>query len=209
MSTRNRLGRGLTVWIAAGSLIPTLAAAGVGSPAYRTGPSSAPARQIALDYLQADAARLGVTPADLAEVAVTDEVRTAHNGVTHVYVRQRVHEVEVDGTEMGVHVDALGRVFHVTGRPIAQLAERATASPRFPLLTADEAVAAAARALGIAHSVGLDLVEPGAGADQRTVFSGGTVSEESPNSACTRPRNATRGWATVRRSGWRGICRSR
>src|SRR5690606_4093022 len=72
-----------------------------------------------------------------------------------------------------------GRVFHVTGRPIAQLAERATASPRFPLLTADEAVAAAARALGIAHSVGLDLVEPGAGADQRTVFSGGTVSEES------------------------------
>jgi extracellular elastinolytic metalloproteinase len=48
-----------------------------------------PAADVARDYLQRQAAALGLTAADISDVAVSDSVVSAHTGVTHVYLRQR------------------------------------------------------------------------------------------------------------------------
>ncbi|KAB2955831.1 MAG: hypothetical protein F9K18_13470, partial [Thermoanaerobaculia bacterium] len=174
-STRSPLG--LAALVAAGALLPTLAAAGPVRPAYRTAPSAAPAREIARAYVVADAARLGAGAVDFAEIAVTDEVRTARNGVTHVYLRQTVNGLQVDGAELGVHVDRAGRVFHVTGRPVAALTQRAAESRSFPLLTPEEAIEAAVRAVGLGTVERLDLLEVGGGAERAAVLANAAISE--------------------------------
>ena len=173
---RSRLG--LAALVAAGALLPTLAAAGPVGPVYRTAPSDAPAREVAVGYLLADAARLGVGTGDLAELAVTDEVRTRHNGATHVYLRQTVDGLEVDGTELGVHVDRLGRVFHVTGRPVAGLAERAAESRSFPVLTPEEAIEAAVADVGLGEVRRLDLVEVRGGLERSALLANPEISEQ-------------------------------
>jgi len=152
-------------------------AAAVAPVRHLTAPSTAPALEIATGFLQGHAERFGVAAADLAEAAATDAVRSAHNGATHLYFRQRVNGLEVDGAELAVHVDRAGRVFHATGRPVAGLAERAAATRAFPLLSPEEAVAAAARALGLDDRAELELLEAPAGIDRRSRFASPAISE--------------------------------
>ena len=136
-------------------------------------PAELAQRRTVSDYLTARAAAgdLGVSVADVADLAVTDQYRTEHNGVSHLYLRQKIEGLEVDGTEYGVHLDRRGQVFYTAGSFVDRLAERAAESIRTPFLTADEAVVAAAGALGLGEVDGLDLVSSDPEArDQRAVF---------------------------------------
>ncbi|KAB2955833.1 MAG: hypothetical protein F9K18_13480, partial [Thermoanaerobaculia bacterium] len=142
------------------------------------GDAPASARSLALADLARQAPAAGLVAGDLAGVVVTDEVRTGHNGVTHVYFRQRVHGLEIDGAEMGIHVDRAGRVFHRTGSFVADAAARAAEVPGFPLLGPDEAVVAAAGHLGLAPVAGLALVASPGGAERAAVFANDAVSED-------------------------------
>ncbi len=159
--------------------LPTAVAAGVTPANYFTAPSDAPARNIALTYLDDAAAELGLDAGDVADVAVTDLVVSPHNGVTHVYLRQRVHGLEIDGAEMGLHVDRSGRIFHRTGAFVPAVAARAAGTAGFPALAPEEAVRAAARRLALRGSeADLALVESAGGFDRRTVFASPELSEE-------------------------------
>ncbi|MGH9363508.1 MAG: hypothetical protein ACRD2T_16480, partial [Thermoanaerobaculia bacterium] len=62
------------------------------------------ATDTALRHLAAEREALGLTEADLADVAVTDEVASGHTGVTHVYLRQRFQGIEVFGANANVNV---------------------------------------------------------------------------------------------------------
>jgi extracellular elastinolytic metalloproteinase len=141
-------------------------------------PTPAAARLIALDDLARHAADFGVSAGDVAEAAVTDVVPTAHNGVTSVYLRQRVNGLEIDGAEAGIHLDARGRVFYRTGRLVSDVSSRAAEAPSFPLLTADQAVLAAASKLGLAQVNSLTPVRIGTGADRAVTFVNRGLSEE-------------------------------
>jgi hypothetical protein len=178
MARRAHTRYGVTTLFVVGSLVPALAVAGVAKPDFRTPPSEAPARQIALTYLAADAAAVGASAADLAEAVVTDEVRTAHNGVTHVFLKQSIHGLRVDGSELGVHVDRQGRVFQVTGRAVAGLAEVASQLRSDPLITPEEAIDAAARSVGQRPVTALDVVETRPGVELGAVFANEAVSGE-------------------------------
>ena len=102
-----------------------------------------------------------------------------HNGVTHVYLRQRVNGLEIDGAEMGIHIDRLGRIFHRTGAFVRAAGERAAATPALPALTPDMAVRAAARELGLrGREAELAVVDSAGGFDLRTVYSSPELSEE-------------------------------
>ncbi len=140
----------------------------------------AAAQAIAFGYLQtqADAGALGASAADLADLAITDQYRTRHNGITHFYLKQRVHGLEVDGTEYGVHVDRHGKVLFAGGSFVAELARRADETLSAPSISADEAVIAAAARLGLGAVNGLDLLEAEAGSrEQKAVFANPAVSE--------------------------------
>ena len=96
------------------------------------GANAADPLDVALGYLDKNAEELGVTSADVADVAVTSQYRSSHNGVTHVNLNQRVEGLEVFGAHVTVNVAADGRVDlrRRQPRPARRTVRRARASPR-------------------------------------------------------------------------------
>ena len=162
---------GAILALAATAIGPTLAATSAR-------PTLAAARTIALDDLARHAADFGVAAPDVAGAAVTDVVPTRHNGMTSVYLRQQINGLGIDGAEAGIHIDSRGRVFYRTGRLVADVAARAAETPSFPLLTADEAVLAAAAKLGLPKVGNLTPIHFGSGADRAVTFVNHRLSEE-------------------------------
>ena len=114
------------------------------SPAQAARP---PAVGWALTQLAADRPRLGLTEQDLADPLVTNAYTDAHNGVSHVYLRQRHQGLEVVGSEMGLHFTRQGQPLHQTGSFVPRLA--AAVRSTVPVLTPVAATTAAARRLGL------------------------------------------------------------
>ena len=178
-NTQNRWTCGITLALAAALLLPVAAAAGVTQATYYSEPSALPAQEIALAHLRAAAAELDLTASDVADIAVTDLVPSRHNGVTHVYLRQRVNGLEIDGAEMGIHIDRKGRIFHRTGAFVRAAGSRAASAAAPPALTPEMAIRAAARELGLSgREADLALVENLGGFDRRTVYSSPELSED-------------------------------
>ena len=94
-----------------------------------------------VDHLAASRTSLGLSADDLGEVAVTDEYTSRVNGVTHVYLRQKVHGVEVYNGRLNAHVTREGRVVGLKSAFIPNAARAANAPT--PTLTAEAAVEAA------------------------------------------------------------------
>jgi len=115
-----------------------------------------------------------MTAADLEAVVVSDEVRTQHNGATHVYLRQRHRGIDVLGTESNVTVAADGRLIGSHEHFARNLAARINATE--PLISAAGAVGFAARALDLTVSEPLLELEPPSGLQRSTLLSGGGVS---------------------------------
>ena len=80
-----------------------------------TTPSALPAGEIALSYVRSLAAELGLTREDLDAIYVAREYRTAHNGVTHLLLRQRFQGLDVDNAEWTVNIDGDGQVINAGG----------------------------------------------------------------------------------------------
>lgn len=164
---RNRLSVVLATLVAAAAPLAAGAA------------SVSEAREIALQHLRSTVAEHGLAAGDIAGVAVTDVVPTRHNGVTHVYLRQTVNDLEIDGTEVGLHVDRNGRVFHRTGTFVPGVSGRAAAAPTFPAISQEAAIRSAARQLGVRRvDADLALEESSLGADRRQVYSSSELSED-------------------------------
>src|SRR5690606_17450387 len=125
-------------------LLLVLFAAAAGSP---TALAQSEAASTVLNHFQARSAAFGLTAADLADVAVTDEYVSRHNGVTHVYLRQRVDGVEVFNARASAHVTPAGRVVGLHSTFVTEPGSRAASAT--PSLTAEAAVEAAAKHLGL------------------------------------------------------------
>lgn len=82
----------------------------------------------ATTYVQRNAARHGVSTADVAELVVTDAVPLRAPGASAVYLRQAVDGVPVADGRITVGVLADGRVLHATGRLVPGLASRVRAA---------------------------------------------------------------------------------
>ncbi|UOQ53512.1 M36 family metallopeptidase [Hymenobacter cellulosivorans] len=102
----------------------------------------------ALSQLAAQRSRLGLGETDLTNPAVTNQYTDKHNGVTHIYLRQRHQGIEIINAVADAHVTSAGKVtaLHSSFLPNVATAARATT----PNLTPAQAVGAAARALQVA-----------------------------------------------------------
>lgn len=152
---------------------PRAAAAQPPATDFLTPPAAGDPGTIALGYLRANASRWGLTQADLADLVVKDRYRSAHNGVTHLYLRQRFHGIEVFGGDLSVHVTRDGRVLSVGNRLLTDLAQRITTQS--PTLNVVAAVEQSAAALGVPVTEKL-VASGGQGIDQRQLLSTGGVS---------------------------------
>ena len=140
-----------------------------------TGPTTDAAREVATTYLGKASAEFGLRPGDLEDTVVRDEYRSAHNGVTHIYLRQRLNGIEVVNGDSNVNIDREGRVFFAGTRFVSNLVGRANANS--PSIGALEALLSAAKHLELQPNE-LELLQSIGGPAAAAIFSRGGISLE-------------------------------
>jgi len=120
------------------------------------------------EALRLEGELVGLSEGDLEGVIVTGHHRSAHNGVTHVYLRQSYRGIEVVNSSLGVHLLPDGRVLRVHDRFVRDLSTRVGSVA--PALAAEMAVLNSAAAVGLPAAASLRLVENAVGADRATQF---------------------------------------
>ncbi|MFN7116561.1 MAG: T9SS-dependent M36 family metallopeptidase [Saprospiraceae bacterium] len=100
---------------------------------------------IALRYLEQEHHRWQLDKADVADVLVSNQYQTRHNGVTHVYFLQRHAGIPVHDAILSVHITVNGKVGFANSRFIPQLASKINA--KAPLVTPLQSIIYAARQL--------------------------------------------------------------
>ena len=139
------------MWASLALVVLVLAAA----PGSLTAQSNVDALDVALTYVDENAAKLGVTRADVEDLVVTSRYRSSHNGVTHVNLNQHYQGLEVFGGHVTVNVAQDGRVVHAGGSLVAKLGAAPTGSAD---LKATEAVEAAAEELKLGRPTNLHVI---------------------------------------------------
>ena len=128
--------------------------------------------QKTLDHLQ----QAGLSPADLAELELTDQYTSAHNGVTHLYLRQRYQGLVLRGSQASAHYAADGRLLRLHHQLQAKLAARCPGST--PTLSPAAALWQSMVHLGQwEQALPLQLSQP-QGAEQACTFAGSSLSSE-------------------------------
>ncbi len=119
---------------------------------------------IARRFLQQELFQLDSADANALPIAQRD--RTAHNGVTHLTLQQRINGLEVFGARMSVHINRAGEVFAANGELIPNAA-RATKSAR-PHLAGSTALEFAAASVGLQLKAAPATIESANTAQQQT-----------------------------------------
>jgi uncharacterized repeat protein (TIGR01451 family) len=139
---------------------------------FLTGPTTGDPLDIALAYLRAHAADFGLLPDDLNDVVVKDRYVSKHNGVTHIYLRQRLGGLEVFNGDINVNITRDGRIINIGTNFVHNLQQAANTTT--PTLTAADAVRRTAQALGMPAPQSLTPL--GNDRNGNAQFSGGGVS---------------------------------
>ena len=129
------------------------------------------ALDIALSHVRTSTDELGVSSVDVADLFVTSQYTSRHNGVTHVNLNQRFRDLEVFGGHATVNVAGDGRVVFVGGRFVSGLTDASGEGG----LGAAEAVEAAAAGLDLDDPANLRVLSR---EDDETVLSGAGISDE-------------------------------
>ena len=157
------------------AVVPGSASAARNDDRFVTGPASGSAVDIAVGYLDAHKAELSLTAADVADFAVSDAYRSAHNGVTHVYLQQRLGGIEVVNGIFNVNVMSDGRIVNFGNRFVANLAGNASALS--PQIEHEDAIASAADHLGLSlDRSGLRFIEVFGGPALEIRYNGAGIS---------------------------------
>ena len=135
---------------------------------------NSPATQVALRYVAEHREELGLTQADVADVAITDAYTSDHTGVSHVYLRQRFQGIEVYNANINVNVAANGNVLSHGSDFVPNLAS--VVNRTSPVLDPAAAVALAAAVVELNPIAPLNILESRGGAAQETVLSDGGLS---------------------------------
>ncbi|MCA8831991.1 T9SS-dependent M36 family metallopeptidase [Hymenobacter pini] len=132
----------------------------------------------ALGALKARQSKLGLRTADLTDATVTSQYTDQQNGITHVYLRQRVQGIEVYGAVADVHLSQAGKVTDLHSNFVSNVAAQARSAA--PSLTPEQAVAAAAKALGMGAPRSLSLEKAGSAAEGMEFNDGGISLDKIP-----------------------------
>jgi hypothetical protein len=150
-------------------MLPGAATAGSGG-----GNDKAAPLDLARDYLQKNKQDLGLTGADVKDAVVTDMYTDAHNGVTHIYFQQQHKGIEVQTSNLGVHMTSDGTVASVGGSFVSNLA--AEIRGESAKQDARSALVHAARELGLSPARLPGEGTTKGGPEQAVVFDGAGLS---------------------------------
>ena len=147
--------------------------AGSASTGAQTAGLSSPEAR-AISYVQSKPSRFGVTASDVTNLEVSDAYRSDHNGVTHVYLRQTLNDLEVADSAMTVNITSDGKVLHAGSRLLEDIEASASGSLG---LDAVAAVRSAATDLGLAPSSSLSIRNQKSDAASTTLLSRAGISQ--------------------------------
>lgn len=138
---------------------------------FLTGPSAGDSLDIALRYIRANQKQLRLTDDDLADYVIKDHYVSQHNGVTHLYLRQRYQGIEVFNGDIAVNITAYGAIINLHNGFISDLKNRVNTVT--PALSPAEAVNQGAQALGLALTEPLRPLQNIGGPEQEILLSDG------------------------------------
>lgn len=104
-------------------------------------------RQVANNFAQTHTGELGLDPADLNDMEITDVVYSKITGITNVYYRQRVLGLPVYNGQLHINVADDGRILSVNNAFVPNIASLAASAS--PAIGADLAVASVAANLSV------------------------------------------------------------
>jgi hypothetical protein len=142
--------------------------------AFLTGPNEGAPLDIALNYIQDNAADLGLTAADVTDMIVSDQYQSQHNGVTHIYLIQQFNAIPVYNAMLNINIASDGSVINLGSRFVPDLANSIAGNE--VNVSAAEAVVAVAGELGLTVTSAPVVVEEVGGAAQRVVLNDAGIS---------------------------------
>jgi extracellular elastinolytic metalloproteinase len=157
------------------ALLGSVVLASAQSADYTSGPTPGDPRTIARDHLRTHRGELGLEELDL-EDALERQVETRRHRTTHIYLRQRVRGLEVEGADLGLSVDRRGRTFARWSRFVSGAARKIDEIR--PKLSARDALGRAAALLSLGSAAPNAVLRRTGGVAQGIVFEGGAISRD-------------------------------
>lgn len=124
-------------------------------------------------YLEKNRSKWNLTSEDLQGMEISDQYQSSHNQIRHIYIRQSINGVGVDGTETGIHLLPDGRIVIPRLSFIPDIAGKAESES--PVISPTDALQSAMDQLGISPVIPLKLVDSSQ-TGQIMVFSDGGIS---------------------------------
>ncbi len=165
---------------------------------FLTGSSAGDPLDIALDYIRRNKESLKLTEDDLADLLVKDQYLSKHNGVTHIYLRQRLAGIEVFNGDINVNISSAGEVINLVNGFVSDL--KNVVNVKEPTLPPTEAANRAVQHLGLTVTEPLILRRTlGGPAQEVTLSDGGISSEDIPLKLMYQPfhKEARLAWELV------------
>jgi extracellular elastinolytic metalloproteinase len=146
---------------------PTISRGSPGRPL--TGPAAGRPVDLAVQYIREHGKDADLAPEDSADLTVTSETKSVRTGISQVYLRQRVHMLEVFGADSNFNIGRDGAVLSYGTSFLPDVAQSVNRTS--PVLSAAAAATAAAAHVGLVPSEPLSVVEVKGGPEQETILS--------------------------------------
>ncbi len=141
-------------------------------------PSKISLAEAVIDLMQDREAAKGYEPDDFSDVVVTSKTTSKHNGVTHLYLRQRIHGIEVYNGDTNANIAQDGTVLSLHNRFVKSL--RSDINTTEPSILPEKAVRLAAVDLGVggANEASLVVAKKAKGEARETEFHSTKLSQD-------------------------------
>ncbi len=146
---------------------------------FLSGPAVGAPLGIALDYVRANAGDFGLTAGDLGDenIVVTDQFTDASTGVTHIYLRQKLNDLEIAFANMNVNIARNGEVISA-GSSFIPLPDPSSVASQ-PSVTPNEAYIDFAQELELTLAEDPEvLISEDTPAQTTTISGGGLASQD-------------------------------
>ena len=120
---------------------------------------------IAIEHVKRSA---DYSPLDLEDIIVTDQYQTAHNGLTHIYLRQRKNGIEISGANVNYNIFEDGAINSFGGNFYENIDQRINTAE--PTVSQTQALQAALSLLEIETEANLVIIENLGGDEQKIIF---------------------------------------
>jgi extracellular elastinolytic metalloproteinase len=152
------------------------AAAAGGSTTFQTDASDDEPLEVALAYLKIKGSELGLEADEFDHALVTDQYVSEHNGVTHIYLRQRHEGLEVANANININVAKDGSVINMGTSFVPNL--DSVVNTTQPNITAIQATEDAAKHLGLNVLQTPSVLDSIGGISQEVLLSKSGISQD-------------------------------